>query len=630
MAYKEAWIGEGENGYWGSVYVPDEPAPTRDTSTSLLDTLPANWSTYGAADKISYFNANNVTPVELAAVGVSGADLAWMQNNGYSVKATPTEVLTTMKENNLSPEQMAQTIAAPVGEVVSTVAKALSPNETVNLGGTVIQPVYDIRGEGENVQQGPLQEVLVYNQNQVTGDPYKTFTATGEQTGGGTFKDVSSLGQMLKETGQELGPIALAALTGAGAGGMLGSSLGLTGTTANVVGGALLGGGGAAITGNDPLKGALLGGASSYLSSLINAGITDSALLESAAAADIAGGMVPEFGTNAAYDSFMQAAMTPAAQAAIEQMINQPYIDADMAGGLTPQYGSNSVYDSFMESAMTPEAKAAIEQMIAENAISDADIAGGMVPEYGSNYAYDSFMESAMTPEARAIIEQLIGDTSAYDADVAGGMVPEYGTNEAYDAFMQSAMTPDAMAAIEQMIANSSVAGMTPEQILQQGDMITNIASGNAMGPVTAEDLGKAFEEYMAQGGYTSTPETGALGSTVTAAPETTPTVETPAEVTTGAAASTLGGLTSSQIANLIKAGVSLASIAGAVKATQPSSTTPAGAGATTGALPTQVMPTYTPDYYQQLQQYYNAYMPQTPRDVVSPLQQWYNAKSGA
>lgn len=586
MAYKEAWIGEGENGYWGSVYVPDEPAPTRDTSTSLLDTLPANWSTYGAADKIAYFNANNVTPVELATVGVSGADLAWMQNNGYSVKATPTEVLTTMKENNLSPEQMAQTIAAPVGEVVSTVAKALSPNETVNLGGTVIQPVYDIRGEGENVQQGPLQEVLVYNQNQVTGDPYKTFTATGEQTGGGTFKDVSSLGQMLKETGQELGPIALAALTGAGAGGMLGSSLGLTGTTANVVGGALLGGGGAAITGNDPLKGALLGGASSYLSSLINAGITDSALLESAAAADIAGGMVPEFGTNAAYDSFMQAAMTPAAQAAIEQMINQPYIDADIAGGLTPQYGSNSVYDSFMESAMTPEAKAAIEQMIAENAISAADIAGGMVPEYG--------------------------------------------TNEAYDAFMQSAMTPDAMAAIEQMIANSSVAGMTPEQILQQGDMITNIASGNAMGPVTAEDLGKAFEEYMAQGGYTSTPETGALGSTVTAVPETTPTVETPAEVTTGAAASTLGGLTSSQIANLIKAGVSLASIAGAVKATQPSSTTPAGAGATTGALPTQVMPTYTPDYYQQLQQYYNAYMPQTPRDVVSPLQQWYNAKSGA
>lgn len=509
---------------------------------ALQDTLPLNWDMYAPADKIDYFNANSISPVELAAAGVPASDLAWMQNNGYEVKAAPAELLTVMQANNISPEQMAQDIAVPEGEIVSSIAETLSPGQNVNLGGTWVQPVYDSRGQGETFEQGPLKEVLVYKENQTTGDTYKQYSPTGELAGTNKFQKVGGLGQMLKETGQELGPIALAALTAGGAGGLLGSSLGLSGTAANVAGGALLGGGGAAITGNDPLKGALLGGASSYLSSLINAGITDSALLESAAAADIAGGMVPEFGTNAAYDSFMQAAMTPAAQAAIEQMINQPYIDADMAGGLTPQYGSNSVYDSFMESAMTPEAKAAIEQMI----------------------------------------------------------------------------------------ANSSVAGMTPEQILQQGDMITNIASGNAMGPVTAEDLGKAFEDYMAQGGYTPTPETGALGSTVTAAPETTPTVETPAEVTTGVAASTLGGLTSSQIANLIKAGVSLASIAGAVKATQPSSTTPAGAGDTTGALPTQVMPTYTPDYYQQLQQYYNAYMPQTPRDVVSPLQQWYNAKSGA
>jgi hypothetical protein len=45
---------------------------------------------------------------------------------------------------------------------------------------------------------------------------------------------------------------------------------------------------------------------------------------------------------------------------------------------------------------------------------------------------------------------------------------------------------------------------------------------------------------------------------------------------------------------------------------------------------PTQGMPEYTPDYYQQLQQYYNSYLPQTPRDVVTPLQQWYNSRSGA
>lgn len=326
---------------------------------------------------------------------------------------------------------------------------------------------------------------------------------------------------------QVLGQIALGAT---GVGGMLGSSLGLTGTAANVAGGALLGGGTSALTGGNVLKGALLGGGGAYVSSLLNSGVTDPDLLQAAYDADVAGGMIPEFGTNAAYDSFMQAAMTPAAQAAIEQMINQPYIDAD----------------------------------------------------------------------------------------VAGGMVPEYGTNEAYDAFMQSAMTPEAKAAIEQTIANSSVAGMTPEQILQQGDMITDIASGNAMGPMTADQLGQAFEEYMAHGGYTPvTTGQGALGSTVTTNTGTT--------TGAGAAGTGLGGLTAPQIANLIKAGVSIAGITGAVNAVSPSKTT-----VSPQATPTQGMPTYSPEYYQQLQQYYNAYLPQTPRDVVTPLQQWYNTKSGA
>lgn len=35
----------------------------------------------------------------------------------------------------------------------------------------------------------------------------------------------------------------------------------------------------------------------------------------------------------------------------------------------------------------------------------------------------------------------------------------------------------------------------------------------------------------------------------------------------------------------------------------------------------------YSPEYYQQLQQYYNAYMPTQPKDVATPLQQWYETK---
>lgn len=39
-------------------------------------------------------------------------------------------------------------------------------------------------------------------------------------------------------------------------------------------------------------------------------------------------------------------------------------------------------------------------------------------------------------------------------------------------------------------------------------------------------------------------------------------------------------------------------------------------------------MPTYSPEYYQQLQQYYNTYLPSAPRDVATPLQSWYTQQT--
>ena len=396
------------------------------------------------------------------------------------------QIATAMAEYGVTPAQIAAVTGLSEGAVVSRVADTLAPGQNINLGGTWVQPVYDSTGQGETFEQGPLKEILVYNQNQQTGDTYKQYSPTGEPVRTGQFKDVGNFGDLLKDAYTALGPIPMLALTAGGAGGLLGNSLGLTGTTANVAGGALLGGGNAALTGGNVLKGAVLGGAGGYVSSLLNAGITDSDLLQ-----------------------------------------------------------------------------------------------------------------------------------AAYDADIAGGMVPEFGTNAAYDAFMQAAMTPEAMAAIEAQIANSSVAGMTPEQILAQGNMITDIASGNAMGPLNADQLGQAFEEYMAQGGYNPiTTGQGALGSAVTEG--------TTAGVTAGT------GLTATQIANLAKAGISLAGLAGAGKVV----VNTVGGGGSGGGMPmqapTQGVPTNDANYYNQLQQYYNAYLPQTPRDVVTPLQQWYNSKSGA
>jgi len=51
--------------------------------------------------------------------------------------------------------------------------------------------------------------------------------------------------------------------------------------------------------------------------------------------------------------------------------------------------------------------------------------------------------------------------------------------------------------------------------------------------------------------------------------------------------------------------------------------------GGFTPMAPTTPVPVGNADYYKAIQQYYNTYMPQTPRDVATPLQQWYEGKFG-
>lgn len=104
-----------------------------------------------------------------------------------------------------------------------------------------------------------------------------------------------------------------------------------------------------------------------------------------------------------------------------------------------------------------------------------------------------------------------------------------------------------------------------------------------------------------------------------TGVPSTSTTTGT--NVTTGGAA---GGLSAGTVGSVLKAGLGLAGTLGATRAV-----TGGGTNAPMQA-PTQGVPTNDANYYNQLQQYYNAYLPQTPRDVVTPLQQWYNSKSGA
>jgi hypothetical protein len=86
-------------------------------------------------------------------------------------------------------------------------------------------------------------------------------------------------------------------------------------------------------------------------------------------------------------------------------------------------------------------------------------------------------------------------------------------------------------------------------------------------------------------------------------------------------------GLTAAQIANLAKAGISIAGLVGAGNAISN-----AGGGTTTAAgvsIPTQGTPQYNADYYSRVQGAYNQALPGMPRDVVSNLAAWYGGDSG-
>ena len=95
----------------------------------------------------------------------------------------------------------------------------------------------------------------------------------------------------------------------------------------------------------------------------------------------------------------------------------------------------------------------------------------------------------------------------------------------------------------------------------------------------------------------------------------------------TGAGASALSSLTPAQIANLAKAGISVAGLMGAGNAISN-----AGGGTTTAAgvsIPTQGTPQYNADYFSRVQGAYNQALPGMPRDVVSNLAAWYGGDSG-
>lgn len=220
------------------------------------------------------------------------------------LKANPSlsdvDLLSFMQTNNISPAQVASASGLSEGSIVSRIAQALDHGKTANLGGTIIQPVYE-----QSSLQGidaplttPLQEILVYKEGQKTGDSYKQYSPTGDYIKAGAFKDAGNFGDLLQDMTTAVGPIAAMALSAGGAGSLLGGLVAPTATAATqaALGGALLSGGMTAAQG---------GNSSDILTSAIRGGIP-------AAIAPVTGAVSEAVGSQALGNAIVSGALAKA------------------------------------------------------------------------------------------------------------------------------------------------------------------------------------------------------------------------------------------------------------------------------------------------------------------------------
>ena len=143
------------------------------------------------------------------------------------------QIVSAMEQNGISPAQMASAVGLDEGVVASRVAATVPNGQTVQLGDTIVQPVYQVSGSGDNEQVGAIENVITYKaSDNKTGGAYTQYTPTGEVERTGTQQEVKSgLKEFALGAGLLLG---LPTLLNAGAG--VGSALATEGLSLSELG----------------------------------------------------------------------------------------------------------------------------------------------------------------------------------------------------------------------------------------------------------------------------------------------------------------------------------------------------------------------------------------------------------
>jgi hypothetical protein len=332
------------------------------------------------------------------------------------------QIVAAMEQYGVSPAQMATAVGITEGEVASRVAAVIPPNQTIQLGDTIVQPVYQVSGSGEDQQIGAIENVITYKaSDNKAGGAYTQYTPTGEVEQTGTQQEVKS---GLKEFALGAGLLfGLPSLLNAGAAGA-GAAAGAEGLTLNELG---LGNNLATATNVADVAGTLgategaTGGLTAAQQALFeaqNAGAsamtnTSSGLLSGAITPSIAGAVTPtSTGLLSSVPTAVSDLATKVATNVGTGLLTKSL--ADTVSGVSQTTGSLLQGQVSKEAAQKAASDITKATQTAQEAAQFRPV--GMTTRFGtSNYTYDPVtgrMTSAgyqLSPEAKNAQDRLVG-----------------------------------------------------------------------------------------------------------------------------------------------------------------------------------------------------------------------------
>lgn len=486
-------------------------------------------------------------------------------------------------------------------------------------------PVRTMTGEGESSQyaQGPTTQFVRYSEaEKKPGGFYEVYDTAGNLIGyepftaedfgrGGFFEDILS---QARGTATELAPLAAFALTAGGAGGLLGSTLtggALSGTAAKALGNALISGGAGALTGQDPLKAALLAAGGTFAGSLFGGPSTSTLTDAQFVAADAAQLAAQGLGADQIEQVLRASGVNAAAAIGAADAASAGKSVTDIAQDISVGSRGNLFTDTTKTTTpATVTTGPSGLQTVTTTAAAPTTNIGGLL----------TAIPSAVTPGGNIVSTTMAPLDQPSQITVIGERAPESNLGGILASIDSSLIGPGVGPQPQVIDVAGTKAPTTPPEDLTAA--LTTTLGFNPFGP----DVGPQPQVIDITGTKKPSTITEDLGAIVT-----TPVITPPGQVTatpptdttkkpTDSDTSLLGTLTLADILKVLAGVSSLGMLNGGGT----------GGGRTTTSLtPTTPVPVGNADYYNAVQQYYNTFMPQTPRNVATPLQQWYEGKFG-